>query len=148
MDKFFHQMKAAMKIAVHEKLISENFADFTKAKSKLAARPVEEKYLHADEYLKLLEITEKNIEITSYFACYLTAVTGMRFAELLGLTWDHVNFDNKEIYIQRTWDYSFTNRFADTKTKVQNAKFLYLLKLLNFSKPIKMNIGTKTSTIE
>jgi hypothetical protein len=32
MDKFYFQIKSAMKIAVHEKIISENFADFTKAK--------------------------------------------------------------------------------------------------------------------
>ena len=137
MDKFFHQMKASMKIAVHEKLISENFADFTKAKSKLAARPVEEKYLHADEYLKLLEITEKNIEITSYFACYLTAVTGMRFAELLGLTWDHVDFTNKEIFIQRTWDYSFTNRFADTKNESSKRKIPISPKTIKLLKTYK-----------
>ncbi len=122
MDKFYFQIKSAMKIAVHEKIISENFADFTKAKSKLAARPVEEKFLHEDEYLNLLTVGEEKMQYTSYFACYLTAVTGLRFAELLGLTWDHIDYKLKEISIQKTWDYSITNDFADTKNESSKRK--------------------------
>ncbi|MDH5114674.1 site-specific integrase [Lactococcus lactis] len=137
LDKFYFQIKSAMKIAVHEKVISENFADFTKAKSKLAARPVEEKYLHADEYLKLLAIAEEKMEYTSYFACYLTAVTGMRFAELLGLTWDHVDFSKKEISIQKTWDYSITNDFADTKNESSKRKIPISSKTINLLKKYK-----------
>jgi integrase len=137
LDKFYFQIKSAMKIAVHEKVISENFADFTKAKSKLAARPVEEKYLHADEYLKLLAIAEKKMEYTSYFACYLTAVTGMRFAELLGLTWDHVDFSKKEISIQKTWDYSITNDFADTKNESSKRKIPISSKTIKLLKKYK-----------
>ena len=122
LDKFYFQIKSAMKIAVHERIITENFAEFTKAKSKLSARPIEEKFLHEDEYLKLLTTAEEKIKYTSYFACYLTAVTGLRFAELLGLTWDHVDFTKKEISIQRTWDYTFTNDFASTKNESSKRK--------------------------
>lgn len=117
LDKFYFQIKSAMKIAVHENIISENFADFTKAKSKLSARPIEEKFLHEDEYLKMLSISEEKMKYVSYFACYLIAVTGLRFSELLGLTWDHVNFESKEIIVDRTWDYSYTNDFANTKNE-------------------------------
>lgn len=122
LDKFYFQIKSAMKIAVHEKIISENFADFTKAKSKIAARPIEEKFLHEDEYLKLLNISAQEMKYVSYFACYLTAVTGMRFSELLGLTWSHVDFKNKEISISKTWDYSITNNFSGTKNDSSKRK--------------------------
>lgn len=117
MDKFYFQIKSAMKIAVHERVINENFAEFTKAKSKLAPRPVEEKFLHENEYLNMLKIGEENMKYVSYFACYLTGATGLRFSELLGLTWSHVNFTKKEISIKRTWDYSITNDFANTKNE-------------------------------
>ena len=117
MDKFYFQIKSAMKIAVHERLISENFADFTKAKSKLAPRPVEEKFLHEEEYLNMLRVGEEKMKYASYFSCYLIASTGLRFSELLGLTWKCVNFKKKEISIIKTWDYSITNDFADTKNE-------------------------------
>ena len=139
LDKFYFQIKSALKIAVHERIISENFADFTKAKSQLADRPIEEKYLHADEYLNLLTISENKIEYVSYFACYLTAVTGMRFAELLGLTWDYIDFEKKEISIQRTWDYSITNDFADTKNESSKRKVPISDKTIDLLKRYKKN---------
>lgn len=43
--------------------------------------------------------------------------TGMRFGEILALTWDRIDFDNKTITIDRAWDYHFLHNFIPTKTK-------------------------------
>jgi integrase len=41
--------------------------------------------------------------------------TGARFAEILGLTWDCVDFETKTITINKTWDYKDFHDFSDTK---------------------------------
>ena len=42
--------------------------------------------------------------------------TGARFSEILGLTWDDINFKNKTIRINKTWDYHNHQGFLPTKT--------------------------------
>ncbi len=41
--------------------------------------------------------------------------TGMRFAELLGLTWENVDLEKGTIKVKRAWDYLDTNNFAQQK---------------------------------
>ncbi|GBD74223.1 hypothetical protein TEHN7126_2234 [Tetragenococcus halophilus subsp. halophilus] len=36
---------------------------------------------------------------------YVALKTGMRYSEILGLTWKDINFDNKEINVNKTWGY-------------------------------------------
>lgn len=117
MDNFHFHIKSAMRIAVHERIIDENFAEFVVSKSQVAPRPMDEKFLEEDEYLDLIKITEENTKYKSYFTCYLIAVTGLRFAEALGLTWSDVDWDNGLLNINKTWNYSITNDWAETKSE-------------------------------
>lgn len=41
--------------------------------------------------------------------------TGARFAEILGMTWDCIDFDEQTVTINKTWDYKEKNDFAETK---------------------------------
>ena len=41
----------------------------------------------------------------------------MRFAECLGLTWDSVDYDNKVLSVDKTWNYKTNLDFSATKTK-------------------------------
>lgn len=47
----------------------------------------------------------------------VAAATGLRFGELLGLTWDHVDFDRGIIFVDRAWDYAETQSFVPTKNE-------------------------------
>lgn len=46
--------------------------------------------------------------------------TGARFSEIMGLTWDCIDFKNKTVKIKRTWDYADTHDFAPTKNQASN----------------------------
>ena len=48
---------------------------------------------------------------------FIAGMTGMRFGELLGLTWDNINFDKKYINVCQTWDYHLNTGFAPTKNE-------------------------------
>lgn len=45
--------------------------------------------------------------------------TGVRFSEAAGLTWDAINFENKTVKINKTWDYS-KDDFGPTKNEASN----------------------------
>ena len=38
-----------------------------------------------------------------YYLCVIALGTGLRLGELLGLTWDNIDFRNKEIHVIRQW---------------------------------------------
>lgn len=79
----------------------------------------EQKYLDEDEVKRLIAAVEKNIQ-PSYASSYmilLAIATGARFAELLGLTEDCIDFVHNTIKINKTWDYKFTKNFSTTKNE-------------------------------
>lgn len=49
-----------------------------------------------------------------------TIASGARFSEIIGLTWDCIDFAKKTIKINKTWDYKNTNAFSNTKNYSSN----------------------------
>jgi len=139
-ENFHFHIKSAMKIAVREKIIDENFCEFAIAKSQKEKRPISEKFLEENEYLNLIELTKEKINFKSYFAIYLISVTGLRFAEALGLTWNDVDFDNGLFDINKTWNYALTHDWAETKNKSSIRKIPVSKDTLNLLKDYKENI--------
>lgn len=122
LEKFHYQIKGAMKIAVREQIIPYNFAEEAKARSQIKKRSENEDFLEEDEYLYLIDTTRQKIQYISYFTLYLLAVTGMRFSEAMGLTWDNVDFENGFITINKAFDYSITQDFCETKNEQSKRK--------------------------
>ena len=117
LEKFHYQVKAAVKVAVREKIITTNFADGAIVKSQKAKRPVENNFLEVDEYLALIAETRQNIQYVTNLTLYLIAVTGMRFAEIMALTWSDVDFEKGTVDINKSFDYSNTQEFIPTKNE-------------------------------
>lgn len=46
---------------------------------------------------------------------YVALKTGMRFAEIIGLTESDIDYDSKKVNVDKTWDYKFCTGFAPTK---------------------------------
>ena len=116
-EKFNVHVKAAVSMAVYEGLIPRNFCTFSKVNSQNKGIATETKFLEAEEYLKLLEITSQKIEYQSYFILYIIAVTGVRFGECLGFTWDDIDKQAKTISVNKTWNDHNNTGFKPTKTK-------------------------------
>ncbi|HEO5738385.1 TPA: site-specific integrase [Streptococcus agalactiae] len=139
LDKFHYQVKGALKSAVRDGIIRYNVADGAIVKSQVAKKSKEEKFLEESDYLNLIEVSKDKIKYASYFTVYLIAVTGLRFAEVQGLTWNDVDFDNGFLDINKSFDYSISQRFAPTKNEQSIRKVPIDLNTIDILKEYKDN---------
>lgn len=77
------------------------------------------KYLSEHEAIKLLKETKSDLrpQYVSKYMIIFALATGVRFSEALGLTWDCVDFKEKTVRIEKTWDYTFSHDFSSTKNE-------------------------------
>jgi integrase len=111
---FHKQIHACLLDAVDEQIIRIDPA----RKAIISGRALEKdkvKCLDYDEWKKLIMATYNTGNIREQII-YLSAVTGLRYAEALGLTWDNVDFQNNKLTINKTWDYKHHKGFIATKT--------------------------------
>lgn len=101
--------------------------DFTKnvvIRGDTEVKKDKDKYLNYTEFKQLMELAKENSSPTSpsNFMIFIAGMTGMRFAELLGLTWDNINCEKKYINVCQTWDYHLKTGFSTTKNEQSNRK--------------------------
>ena len=112
---FHKQIHACLLDAIDEQIIRIDPA----RKAIVAGRPHEkkkEKCLDYDEWKALVSATFNTGNIRDQII-YLSAVTGLRYAEVLGLTWDNVDFRNNKLTVNKTWDYKYHKGFIATKNE-------------------------------
>ncbi|MFD1429762.1 tyrosine-type recombinase/integrase [Lacticaseibacillus mingshuiensis] len=89
--------------------------DFTRRAvvSGTPSKPASEKYVDAGELEKMVSIAERHasLEAMSYYVVIFQALTGARFEEALGMTWECVNFDQHTVTFKRSWLYKNKKRF-------------------------------------
>ena len=114
---FNTQVKSCIDMAVHEGYIKRNFCKFAKINAKNKGRDLTTKFLEVEEYERLIYETRKHPDSAVHAAIYIIAKTGIRFAECLGLTVDDIDYENRMLSVNKTWDYKNNTGFLPTKTK-------------------------------
>lgn len=119
--KFHSQSHTAVKAAVRRDLLKKDFTIGAEL-SGLAGKDEELKYLEIEDMHKLLNYCSKNIRLDKVSKVMIVTAlyTGMRLAEVGGLTWDCVDFKNHKITINKTYDYLKGGGFKPTKNKSSN----------------------------
>lgn len=80
------------------------------------------KALNKNEIGLFLSELKKSCKPIYYYLCSLALTTGLREGELLGLTWDDVDFTRSEIHVKKQWKKIDTNKYGFGVLKKKNSK--------------------------
>ncbi|MCB5955572.1 tyrosine-type recombinase/integrase [Enterococcus sp. CWB-B31] len=112
---FHKQIRASLLDAVDEQiiLVDPTRKAIVTGKNKVNRKS---KYLNLADWQKIVNYTSENLTANNMnLIIYLSAVTGMRYAEVLGLTWNDIHFKSNQIHVNKTWDYKYHTGFQATK---------------------------------
>ena len=48
--------------------------------------------------------------------CLIDLAARLRFSKVLGLSWEGINFNQKTLRVNRSFDHSYSRKFKDTKS--------------------------------
>lgn len=48
--------------------------------------------------------------------CLIDLAAGLRFSKVLGLSWEGINFNQKTLRVNQSFDHSYSRKFKDTKS--------------------------------
>lgn len=134
-------IRASLVNAVDEGKIAYDFTKGSVTKGQVAGVTEDEKYLNYDDFTRLMNLAKQKLDprFASRFMIVVGGATGMRFGELLGLTWDYVDLENGYIDIVRAWDYQDTKDFCPPKNPQSVRKVPLDITTLELMKDFKMN---------
>ncbi|WP_315306470.1 site-specific integrase [Enterococcus devriesei] len=116
--KLNNHIRSSLKDAVEEGLIPFDPTRKAILKGQSPNRKKEDKFMDYDEFKALMLLVEKglNAAFASPILTIIAGVTGFRFSELLGLTWNDVDFENNTLDVNKTWNYKL-KQWAPTKNE-------------------------------
>lgn len=117
---FHKQIRAAMLDALDEKIISVDPTRKTVISGHTLHHP--KKALDYHEWQVL--VSHLDCTCREQLIIYIAAMTGMRYAEVLGLTPQDLDDSNTHLLVNKTWDYKYRSGFMKTKTHASNRKVL------------------------
>lgn len=116
MRKLNGHIKQCVEEAIDEGIIRVDFTRKINIVGNITDKRPEEKHISFEESERLLnEVYSKLAFTISYYMIYLALTTGMRYAELVGLTRKYFLFKTNKITINKTWDYKTGTGFDTTK---------------------------------
>ncbi|WP_239257116.1 site-specific integrase [Listeria ilorinensis] len=116
--KYHTYMRMFIKECIQEGVIFRDPTWKVIIKGKVKSKDEELKYLNYSEAHKLIIALENNLSFKhmSKYIILFALATGCHFSEIIGLTWDSIDFTNQTVKIDKVWDYKYTNDFNETKT--------------------------------
>jgi integrase len=114
-------IRACVREAIDEGIIRVDFTRDVVVTGSVEAKRPEEKHLNYFESKRVMnEIYNRLDRSLVYYLLLLGLTSGMRFAEMIGLTRKDFNFTSGEITINKTWDYKTGKGFTKTKNDPSN----------------------------
>lgn len=136
-------IRACVKSAILDGIIQK---DFTGQVNLVANKDNEMhvQYLNLSEIRTLRNATLKGRrpQYTSRYMILTAIYTGARLGEIQALTWKDIDFKDRTILINKSWDYHNGGGFKPTKTEASNRTIRVNQELLNVLSELKANNST------
>lgn len=114
-------IRACVREAIDEGIIRVDFTRDVVITGSVEAKRPEEKHLNYFESKRLMNELYKRLNRSlGYYLLLLGLTSGMRFAEMIGLTRKDFDFKTHQIIINKTWDYKTGKGFTKTKNDPSN----------------------------
>ncbi|WP_251869928.1 tyrosine-type recombinase/integrase [Enterococcus italicus] len=115
--RFHTHLRASLLSALDNKVILNDVTRNPVIKGANASKQKSDKYLNYKDFKRLIKACISRLEprYASYYLIIAGGATGARFAELLGLTWNDIDFETNTIDINKTW--KLHEGFAPTKNE-------------------------------
>ena len=101
---FLHHIQAPLRDAVYEGWIAKDPTYKVHATSQVKHKETRFKYLESDQVSKLVKVLEKDDSPEALMFLF-DLKTGLRFAEIFGLTPKDIDLKNLTLYVNKTWNY-------------------------------------------
>ncbi|CUS26098.1 hypothetical protein FC70_GL000506 [Paucilactobacillus oligofermentans DSM 15707 = LMG 22743] len=108
--------RAMCEVAIDEGVITRNPTRSAKySGKKLDLKHERQLVLSLNDFKKVVHAIESSEDSVSKYVCLVHAFTGMRFGEVIGLTWDKVNIFAKTIRVSEQYDYDDAHKLTGLK---------------------------------
>lgn len=108
-------IRACVRDAIDDGYLAIDFTRKTHVWGAVAAKRTNEKYIDYEESKRLYEHLLLNNDNLTNRLILLALVSGLRYGELVGLTFNACDFKNNTIYVYQAWDYEKGTGFTDLK---------------------------------
>ena len=152
-------IRASIQMAIADKVVIEDFTAYVDLFSTRSGQKVEEKYLHTEsDYQKVLVYLKNKFDYQKSivpYVIYFLFKTGMRFSELIALTWDDVDEVGEQVKTYRRYNtaiHKFTPPKNNTSIRLvpitsDMLSLLKTLKMLQLKTNKELNIDNKNNLI-
>lgn len=152
-------IRASIQMAIADKVVIEDFTAYVDLFSSKSGQKVEEKYLHTEsDYQKVLVYLKNKFDYQKSivpYVIYFLFKTGMRFSELIALTWDEVDEIREQLKTYRRYNtaiHKFTPPKNNTSIRLvpitsDMLSLLKTLKILQLKTNKELNIDNKNNLI-
>lgn len=140
-SKFNNHIRQCVKNAVEEKLLLDNFTNNAVISGTNNVKRKEDKFLNYEDSKRVITYFKDklNPKYPSYYMITLAFTTGLRYGELLGLTWNDLDLENNILDINKSYDYHTHSGFKDVKTYSSCRKIYIDDSISNMLKTFKEN---------
>lgn len=118
---FFHMVRASLQDARYNGLLDKDPTYKLRPVSTKQHKVTRSMYLELDQAERLEEVMAKSYTVTGDMLSF-DMRTGLRFAELLGITPADVDVENRTLTINKTWLYKQRTKATFGETKNQSSK--------------------------
>lgn len=110
-------VRTSLRDALDERIINYDFTSHVIIQGKQSNKEIKYFELEEANIIRKFCLDTASMRYITKYEIALAIATGLRYGEVVGLTWDDIDFDKKTVNVNKTYDYIKRTGFKSPKTK-------------------------------